>query len=287
MRVNNLPLADFRSIPQSSGVYLFYGNSGCLLYVGKSVALRSRIQSHFTISKTCPKEARLILQTVKIGWQETAGELGALLLEAKLIKQYQPLYNRMLRKKRILYGLKLNDSNLYNEMRLIRLAQIEITEFSKLYGLSRSKAQLLDQLYNLAKEYHLCTKLLGLEKSKGPCFNFQIKRCYGACQRIESHYLYNQRLMAAMHKLQIKTWPYQSYIIVKETAPAGNVMKDEFHIIHNWCHIRTINQLEETKQTITATQYEFDFDIYKILVRHILKYDASIEIIQPHFAMIG
>ncbi|SQI36926.1 Excinuclease cho [Serratia plymuthica] len=77
-------------LPKSPGVYLFHGLSDSMpLYIGKSVNIRSRVMAHFRTQD----EARLLRQTQRISFHETAGELGALLLEAQLIKQQQPLFN--------------------------------------------------------------------------------------------------------------------------------------------------------------------------------------------------
>jgi DNA polymerase-3 subunit epsilon len=95
-------------IPESPGVYLFYGDppnrvgsacppaAGLPLYVGKSRNLRARVLSHFSGAPKGGQAARMVRETRRVDWVETAGELGALLLEAKLLKQLQPVYNKPL-----------------------------------------------------------------------------------------------------------------------------------------------------------------------------------------------
>jgi excinuclease Cho len=66
-------------LPSGPGVYIFHGQEGALpLYIGKSVNLRSRVLSHLRN----PDEANLLRQTRRISHIRTAGEIGALLLEA-------------------------------------------------------------------------------------------------------------------------------------------------------------------------------------------------------------
>lgn len=78
------------ALPKLPGVYQFHGDSDTMpLYIGKSVNLRSRVLSHLRT----PEEAAMLRQSRRITWQRTAGELGALLLEARLIKEQQPLFN--------------------------------------------------------------------------------------------------------------------------------------------------------------------------------------------------
>ncbi|MBN9126654.1 MAG: DNA polymerase III subunit epsilon, partial [Nitrosospira sp.] len=78
-------------IPESPGVYLFYGENDLPLYIGKSVALRSRVLSHFSNDHASSRDMRIGQEITRVEWIETAGELGALLLEARLIKERQPV----------------------------------------------------------------------------------------------------------------------------------------------------------------------------------------------------
>jgi DNA polymerase III subunit epsilon len=85
------------TMPTKHGVYLFYGENELPLYIGKSNNLRKRVLAHFSGDYTSPRELELSQQTERIEWIETAGELGALLQEAMLIKQLMPTHNQQLR----------------------------------------------------------------------------------------------------------------------------------------------------------------------------------------------
>jgi len=75
------------------GVYLFHSESDTMpLYIGKSVNIRSRVMAHLRTAN----EAAMLRQAKRISWICTAGEIGALLLEARLIKEQQPLFNKRL-----------------------------------------------------------------------------------------------------------------------------------------------------------------------------------------------
>ena len=87
------------SLPHTFGVYLFYGeNSTIPLYIGKSIDIKKRVLSHFSEGKRSAKKNKLMSQVKHIDYIQTAGELGALLIEARLIKKYLPLHNKQLRK---------------------------------------------------------------------------------------------------------------------------------------------------------------------------------------------
>jgi len=82
--------------PDAPGVYIFGGARRGILYVGKAASLKSRVRSYFAedIGKARgPRIQGMIEQAKSIDWQETDSVLEALILEANLIKKYQPPFN--------------------------------------------------------------------------------------------------------------------------------------------------------------------------------------------------
>ncbi len=129
----------------------------------------------------------------------------------------------------------------------------------------RSERQAKESLVALAKEHHLCHKLLGLQKTSGACFPHQLKVCYGACVGKESSLEYLMRFNQAFATTRIKQWPYATPIIITESDHQG---QSDGYIIDNWClvgHIIQHDQLIEHQSIIP----QFDLDQYKILKRYI------------------
>jgi DNA polymerase-3 subunit epsilon len=91
---SNVPPEIFAELPQGPGVYRFYGDNDVLLYVGKSTNIAQRVASHFAGDHQSPRGLRMSESLRRVEFTETAGELGALLLELKQIKSLNPLYNR-------------------------------------------------------------------------------------------------------------------------------------------------------------------------------------------------
>jgi DNA polymerase III subunit epsilon len=87
------PQPDFAELPRDPGVYIFRDDSGRVLYVGKSVSIRSRARAHFAPSS--PPAAWTRHATV-VDYRTTGSELGALLLENRLIKELKPPGNKRL-----------------------------------------------------------------------------------------------------------------------------------------------------------------------------------------------
>lgn len=84
-------------LPQEPGVYFFRDASGKILYIGKATSLRDRTRSYFAPDLIKTRGMRLVEMLFKantLTWQETNSVLEALILEANLIKKYQPHYNR-------------------------------------------------------------------------------------------------------------------------------------------------------------------------------------------------
>ena len=83
-----------RGFPRTPGVYLFRGARREVLYVGKATSLRDRVRQYFSGQDTRGERIeRLVESANNIDVIETDTVLEALLLEAELIKKYQPQYN--------------------------------------------------------------------------------------------------------------------------------------------------------------------------------------------------
>ena len=253
------------AIPESPGVYLFYGDNDTPLYVGKSVAMRSRVLQHFSADVHSPREAQIAREIRRIEWRRTCGELGALLLEAALVKDLLPVFNRQLRRANELCGFSFHS----NQLKLIAKEEINSKTLSLLCGVFRSKRAAMDALRGVADEHRLCLRELGFEKrAKGACFRHQIKRCAGACAGRESGQVHLARAAAALAGLKTATWPWH--------GPIGIVEEDhdreaaDVHVVDHWCLLGTAKSENDVAELVAgASRPRFDLDQYKILARHL------------------
>lgn len=191
-------------LPTRPWVYLFHGESDTMpLYIGKSVNIRSRVLSHLRT----PDEAAMLRQSRRISWICTAGEIGALLLEARLIKEQQPLFNKRLRRNRQLCALQLNEKR----VDVVYAKEVDFSRAPNLFGLFANRRAALQALQSIADEQKLCYGLLGLEPlSRGrACFRSALKRCAGACCGKESHEEHALRLRQSLERLRVVCWPWQ------------------------------------------------------------------------------
>jgi len=121
-----LDRAQIDAIPEAPGVYLLFGESGPPLYIGKSRSMRTRVLQHFYSSAGWLQEVR------RIEWQRTVGELGALLTEARLVKELAPTYNRALRKPEATCGFVFDGKRLRLAAQLERGAREEVDRLSSI-----------------------------------------------------------------------------------------------------------------------------------------------------------
>lgn len=254
-------------LPEGPGVYIFYGHDGMPLYVGKSVNIHDRVLSHFSGDTEASKEMKIAQQVESIETFSTAGELGALFKEAKLVKEMQPLYNRQLRRTRKMIVIKMARPLVlgasYNTVRIEETDEINPDELENILGIFKSKMAAKNFLLDLCKENQLCEKLLGLEKGKGECFSYRLGKCRGACVGRESPTLYNGRFVIAFSKSKLRRWPFEGAIAIEEKGLEDNLV--EKHIVDRWCYLGTIKSDGESLNR----EIKFDLDTYKILNRYL------------------
>ncbi|WP_017349016.1 excinuclease Cho [Pantoea sp. A4] len=242
-------------LPALPGVYTFHGESETLpLYIGKSINLRSRVMAHFRTVE----EAKMLRQARRITWVTTAGDLGALLLEAQMIKQQQPLFNKRLRHNRQLCSLQLQ----HNSPQVVYARDLDFSTSPNLFGLFQNRHAALETLRNIADEQRLCHGLLGLENiSNGrACFRSALKRCGGACCGRESVADHQMRLLAALERLRLVCWPWQGPVGLIETGSH----QTQIHVIDHWFYLGSVERLEEAAD-LKRVRSGFDHDGYKIL----------------------
>ena len=259
------------ALPTGSGVYVFKGQGTLPLYIGKSVNIRSRVLSHLRT----PDEAGMIAQTRHIDFIETAGELGTLLLESRMIKEQSPLFNQRLKRVRRFSSIRLRQTDKGTTLEIVDSKTVNLGTTPKLFGLFSSNHAAKQKLNELAQQHGLCKVVLGLEKtSTRGCFGLQIKTCLGACVGKEARALHDERLSAALMDLQVEVWPYRGPVELIEEND-GWVQR---HRVNNWCHLETwCSKTGQASQITTFNPQDFDRDSYQILVKPIMLQTVKVQ----------
>ncbi len=253
---------EIRALPDSSGVYLFYGETGELLYVGKSKTIRTRVRAHFAARD----EAKMSARVRHIVVRETAGDLGALLLESQLIKELRPFYNKLARhKRRIIIARRMVTTRGYHSVILDAVSRIEPTMAGTILGIFKNRTRAKAYLAEAAKVHRLCAKLLGLEQTKRFCFGYQLRQCNGACMGLELPAGYNARLEQAFEERRFKAWPFQGAVIIEEQRGDAS----EVFVVDNWCLLYSFAHSPGQHTLSVRGLHRFDYDSYRILAGYV------------------
>ncbi|RJO65105.1 MAG: excinuclease ABC subunit UvrC [Candidatus Omnitrophota bacterium] len=175
MSVNELK-DKISSLPESCGVYLFKDARGHIVYVGKAKSIKKRVQSYFNRFLSS-KTQSLVAKIADIEYKTTTSESQAQLLEALLIKDFQPYYN-----------ISLKDDKSFP---LIRITNEQFPLVSICRSKSRKKgdaafyfgpftsAKLLRQALKVIRRifgFRSCKKM-----PKQPCLYYRVKLCPAPC----------------------------------------------------------------------------------------------------------
>jgi DNA polymerase-3 subunit epsilon len=262
----HLPADALDAIPEAPGIYRFYGLNPMPLYVGKSVNLRERVASHFSSDYRSANDLRLSAEIVRIEFEETAGELGALLRESQLVKLLFPAYNQRLRRRTELIALEVVTEP--SPPDYVRAEVIEPRQLHGLYGPFNSRRAARETLRDLAADAALCWRALGLERRTGPCFARQVKKCAGACVGAETLEAHHQRFQQALAPYAMKPWPYDGMVFVRESNLTGE--RTDVHLFHDWCWLGSADDASSLDALIDAPpRAAFDLDIYRILCQRL------------------
>jgi DNA polymerase-3 subunit epsilon len=187
-----LDISKIDIIPEEPGIYYFYNEDGELIYIGKSRNLQQRISTHLS-NNTSNRAMEMRDFIADIDWDLTGSELIALLRESFEIKDNKPFYNRAQRKSVFQWGIYTStDKNGYNIFNYMPVNSVEnpLSVFT-------SRERVKSKLESLTETYNLCQKLTGLYESAGPCFQFHVGICKGACCGKEPPHEYNERACRA------------------------------------------------------------------------------------------
>lgn len=174
------------SLPLKPGVYQFLDKNGKLLYIGKAVRLRQRVQSYFRAStKHSAAKKRMVAAICDIETTVVDTEPEALLLETTLIKKYKPPYNVVMKDDKSFQYIHITDG-IYPTVQTTRHIPLR-GRSGTYYGPYTSGAAVKRTLRLLKKVFKYCTQLPIEGKDgeiilpKRPCLDYHLERCIGPC----------------------------------------------------------------------------------------------------------
>jgi excinuclease ABC subunit C len=171
--------------PAAPGVYLFQDQAGRVLYVGKANNLRARAGSYFLAAAAADQRTSLLVrEAYDVDFLEAESEVDALLMEARLIKDIQPKYNRELRDDKSFPYLQITTHEDFPRVEVTREPR---TSGAKLYGPFLSAGSLRGAMQILQRVFKFRTCPLDIEADDQrwrwfrPCLLASINQCTAPC----------------------------------------------------------------------------------------------------------
>lgn len=255
-------------LPHAPGVYLFYGLNAHPIYIGKSVDVRARVAAHFNAEHRTPRDLRLSQEVHRLEWEETAGEFGALLREAELVKALLPAHNVALRRRANQVVFALDDRG---RPAFTRALDFALDRLGASYGPFSSRASARQCLIHLAAEEGLCLKTLGFEGRRAaaddgaPCFNRQLGRCLGACVGEEARDAHVQRLRNLLQPWLMPAWPHGGALALVERN--AERFREDWHVFDRWCWLGSVKNFEAARALAATAPRRFEADAARLAMR--------------------
>ena len=168
---------DFAGLPDTPGVYFFKDSKDKIIYIGKAKLIKQRVKNYF--SNTAPRKSKKIARSAsRLGFQATNSELTALLKEADLIKEHNPVHNSMLKKYSQQYYIKVNLQHEVPDVKLVSKFAFDGNDYFGPYN-NRETTKKLIEIVDKTFQLREC-KNKELSKHK-KCYLADIHRCLAPC----------------------------------------------------------------------------------------------------------
>lgn len=249
-----------KDLPEETGVYFFFNKNDELIYVGKSVNIKSRVISHLGNYST-GKANEMKQQICRIDYEITGSELVALLKESDEIKRKQPIYNRSQRRTYYSYGIVHH----FNENGYISIQVEKLNSKSEPLISFSTKQAAREFLFRLVEKHELCQQISGLYPSAGSCFHYSIKQCKGACLGEEPMEEFNYRAQDAIDEL---TYFHRDFIIIDKGRNKNekSVVVIENGIYQGFGYLEDENPISDKSElTGCIKKYEDNRDVQQII----------------------
>ncbi|OLE15113.1 MAG: excinuclease ABC subunit C [Gemmatimonas sp. 13_1_20CM_3_60_15] len=168
-------------LPDGPGVYLWKGRDGTTLYVGKAKRLRSRVRSYFSDDRLeSVKTSHLVRLIADLETIVVPTEAHALILEANLIKEYQPRFNIALRDDKSYPYIKVTVQEPFPRVFVTRRLEDDGAKYFGPYtdvGAMRRALNVVKKIFTVRS----CNYDMPAQMPERPCLDYYIKRCKAPC----------------------------------------------------------------------------------------------------------
>jgi excinuclease ABC subunit C len=262
-----------RTLPDSPGVYLFKDAEARILYIGKAVSLRKRVQSYFTdrnLGYDAERLRSLIGQIADVEYVLTGNALEALVLESNLIKERRPRYNIVLRDDKHYPFIRLNPKDPFPALQVSR----RIRDDGALYfGPYVPAGTMWDLMALVHRTFPLrtCKTVAGRTR----CLEFHLGRCGAPCEGLVSREAYAEVVQKVRLVLEGKDREV-IHLLERQMADAAERLdferaarvRDQIHSLRLAAESqRVISARGETQDVFGAAQDGSEVEVQLLVVR--------------------
>lgn len=232
------------NLPDKSGSYQYYDESGTIIYVGKAKNLKNRVSSYFHKEVDRYKTKVLVSKIHDITYTVVNSEEDALLLENSLIKKYQPKYNILLKDGKTYPSICVTKEYL---PRIFKTRTIN-KKWGSYYGPYShlpSMYAVLDLIKKLYKPRTCRFPITreGIEQGKyKPCLEYHIKNCGAPCIGKQSYEEYQESIAQAREILKGNTRELSKMLFAQMQKLAeelrfeeAEAIKQKYLLLENFC----------------------------------------------------
>ena len=196
---SSFSMEKIHALPESCGIYYFHDEGGNVVYVGKSLNIKKRVAEHFKV-KT--EKARKLQQAAHdVSYEITGSELVALLMESHEIKRLRPPVNRAQKVRQFPYVIHAFENEEGYLCFEVKKTTLKTRKNLRVVATYPKQENAKSWLRGVQKGFELCLKHCHLETKNGPCFDYHLSQCHGACIGEEDPDTYNERAEEAMAAL--------------------------------------------------------------------------------------
>jgi len=225
-----------------------------ILYIGKAISLRNRVRSYFQEGATHhPRTAAMVDRVVDVRTIVVNNEVEALILEANLIKRYQPPYNVRLRDDKRYPYLKVT-SEPFSRVVFTRAIKDDGARYFGPYTNAHGLRELID-LIRLVFPLRTCREPID-GRRKRPCLQYHIKRCLAPCVGYQSEFEYDAMVDEVLLFLEGKQDSLLARLQVEMSAAADGMKYEAAARIRD--RIVAVRRVTERQQVVWKSRLDMD-----------------------------
>jgi len=254
-----------KHISQDPGVYLFFDRFNRIIYIGKAIKLKNRIQSYWNESNWSNryKLKFLVPKITKIETIVTKSEKEALILESNLVFKHQPQYNVLLKDNKTFPWLVITYDEPYPRLIPVR----DIKKFkkrrdskNKFFGPYTNSGAMYENLELVNELFPLRKKRIPPFKNR-PCLNYDLGKCLGPCQKLISEEDYGN-MLGQVEMLLKGNYDDLKSLLTAEMLKASDDMNFEkaAKLRDQIKSLKTFNEV----QNVISVNYDLSQDIFAI-----------------------